>query len=306
MHLQFSTWILERFGEIMKVLILGKIQRGYEELKLIKEGKKIFDSVSYIPTPHISVNIDGDKFSVTYREKDLSGFDCIVPRIPRTYRTFGFSILSLLKESVYIPIEPISLFNCHNKFLTLLILDKDGVFIPKTFLTNKRKSAEDVLDEMKYPIVMKLLYGSLGKGVIFADSKHSALSMMDTLERFNQPLFIEEYIKNPNEDIRAYVVGDDVVASMKRIAKKDEKRANIGIGGSGMKFDIPHDHRNISIRAAKKLQMDICGIDLVEGPGGPVVIEANASAQFKELDKITKKNVGRKIMKYVEEKASEF
>ena len=159
---------------------------------------------------------------------------------------------------------------------------------------------------MKYPVVMKLLYGSLGKGVMFADSKHSALSMMDTLERFKEPIFIEEYIKNPNEDIRAYVVGEEVVASMKRIARKDEKRANTGIGGSGMKFDIPYDYEILAIRALKDLHMDICGVDIVEGPKGPVVIEANASAQFRELDKITIKNVARKIMSYVKEKASEF
>ena len=290
----------------MKVLILGRIHRGYEEVKLIKEGKKVFDSVSYIPTPYVCVEMNGEEYSVKYRDKDLSNFDCIVPRIPRTYRTFGFSILSLLKGKTYMPIEPISIFNCHNKFLTLLILDKDGTLIPKTFLTSKRKGAEDVLEKMKYPLVMKLLYGSLGKGVMFADSKNSALSVMDTLERFNQPLFIEEYIKNPNEDIRAYVVGEEVVASMKRKGEKDEKRANIGIGGSGIKFDIPHDHRNIAIRTAKKLQMGICGVDLLEGSKGPVVIEANANAQFRELDKVTKKNVGRKIMKYVKERASEF
>jgi len=290
----------------MKILILGRIQRGYEDLKLIREGKKLFDSVSYIPTPYVSVEMNGSEYSVKYRDKELSNFDCILPRIPRSYRTFGFIILSLLKGKTYIPIEPISLFNCHNKFLTLLILDRDSTPIPKTFLTIKRKSAEDVLDKMKYPVVMKLLYGSLGKGVMFADSKSSALSMMDTLERFNQPIFIEQYIKNPNEDIRAYVVGEEVVASMKRIAKKDEKRSNIGIGGSGKKFDIPYDYMNLAIRAVKKLQMDVCGIDIVEGPKGPVVIEANASAQFKELDKVTKKNVARKIMKYVKEKASAF
>jgi len=290
----------------MKVLILGRIQRGYEDLKLIKEGKKIFDSVSYIPTPYICVEMNGNEYSVKYRGKDLSDFDCILPRIPRSYRTFGFTILSLLKEKTYIPMEPISLFNCHNKFLTLFILDRDDMSVPKTFLTIKRKTAESVLDEMKYPIVMKLLYGSLGRGVMFSDSKHSALSMMDTLERFNEPIFIEEYIKNPGEDIRAYVVGGDVVASMKRKAKKDEKRSNIGIGGSGIKFDIPHDYANIAIRATKKLEMEICGIDLIKGPKGPIVIEANASAQFKELERVSRKNVAKKIMQYIKERASKF
>lgn len=288
----------------MKVLILGRIQRGYEDLKLIKEGKKIFDSVSYVPTPYVSVEMNGTEYSVKYREKDLSRFDCILPRIPRSYRTFGFTILNFLKEKTYIPIDPMSIFNCHNKFLTLLVLDRNDHSIPRTFLTIKRKTAEDVLEEMKYPIVMKLLYGSLGKGVMFADSKHSALSMMDTLERFKEPIFIEEYIKNPGEDIRAYVVGDEVIASMKRKARKDEKRANIGIGGSGEKFDLPYDYENIAVSVARGLKMDICGVDLIEGPKGPVVIEVNVNAQFKELERVTRKNIAKKIMNYIKEKAS--
>lgn len=290
--------------EIMKLLILGTINRGYEIIKLIKEGKKIFSSVSYIPIPYVSIEVNKNELTVKHKNKDLSDFDCILPRIPRSYRTFGFTVLSILKEKTYIPIEPISLFNCHNKFLTLLILNEDSLPIPKTFLTIKRKSAEDVLDDMKYPIVMKLLYGSLGRGVMFADSKNSAITFMDTLERFKEPIFIEEFIKNPGEDIRAYVVGEKVIASMKRKAKKDEKRANIGIGGSGIKFDLPDDYADLGIRAAKNLEMEICGIDFIEGPKGPVIIEANANAQFRGLEKASKKNVAKKIIQYLKERVS--
>jgi len=288
----------------MKLLILGKINRGYEEIKLIKEGKRIFDAVTYIPTPYVSIEVEEDQLHVKYKNKDLSDFDCVLPRIPRSYRTFGFTILSLLKGKSYIPIDPMALFNCHNKFLTLLMLNEDLVSIPKTFLTIKRKAAEDILDEIDYPIVMKLLYGSLGKGVMFADSKNSAISLMDTLERFKEPIFIEEFVKNPGEDIRAYVIGEEVFASMKRKAKKDEKRANIGIGGEGIEFDIPDKYASLAIRSVRALNMEICGIDLVEGPKDPVVIEANVNAQFKELESVTKKNVARKIVEYVKETAS--
>jgi len=288
----------------MKLLILGKIKSGYEEIKLIKEGKKIFDSVSYIPTPYVSIEGSDSELKVTYKNKDLSDFDCVLPRIPRSYRTFGFTILSLLKESSYMPIEPIALFNCHNKFLTLLALREDILPIPRTFLTIRRKAAEDILDKIDYPIVMKLLYGSLGKGVMFADSKNSAISLMDTLERFKEPIFIEEFVKNPGEDIRAYVIGDEVFASMKRKAKKDEKRANIGIGGSGIKFEIPDKYASIAVRSTRALRMEICGIDLIESSKGPVVIEANVNAQFKELEGTTKKNVARKMVEYVKENVS--
>jgi len=179
----------------MKLLILGKIQTGYEEIKLIKEGKKIFDSVTYIPTPYVSIEIEKNELQVKHKNNDLSDFDCVLPRIPRSYRTFGFTILSLLKGKCYMPFEPMALFNCHNKFSTLLMLSEDWIPIPRTFLTIRRNTAEDILDKADYPVVMKLLYGSLGKGVMFAESKNSAISFMDTLERFKEPMFIEEFVR---------------------------------------------------------------------------------------------------------------
>jgi hypothetical protein len=103
---------------------------------------------------------------------------------------------------------------------------------------------------MRYPVVMKLLYGSLGKGVMFADTKQSAASFMDALERFNEPLFLEEYIENPGEDIRAVVVGGEVIGSMKRIAQKDERRTNIGIGGSGEPVELDTEMKSMALKAA--------------------------------------------------------
>ena len=288
----------------MKLLILGRISIGYEEIKLIKEAKKIFDNVVYIPTPYVSIEVEEDQFHVKYKNVDLSNFECVLPRIPRSYRTFGFTILSLLKGKTYMPIEPMALFDCHNKFSTLLKLNEDLIPIPKTFLTIKRKTAEAILDKVDYPIVMKLLYGSLGKGVMFADSKNSAVSFMDTLEMFKEPIFIEEFVKNPGEDIRAYVIGEEVFASMKRKAKKDEMRSNIGVGGTGIKFELPDEYTNLALRSTRALKMEICGIDLIKGPKGPIVIEANVNAQFKELERITKKNVAKRIVEYVKEKVS--
>ena len=287
----------------MQLAILGPLKRGYEEIRLIKEGSKVFDKVSYFPIPQIIVRIEDENFDLKFKEKSLKEFDCILPRVPRSYRTFGFTLLTLLKEmGKPIPIEPISIFTSHNKFLTLIVLSEHGLPIPKTFLSIKRKITENSLDELDYPVVMKLLYGSLGKGVMFADSKQSALSIMDVLERFKQPIFVEEYIKNPGEDIRVYIVGYKVAASMKRIAKKDERRSNIGIGGRGVKYEVSDEIGKLAIDAAKAMSMEICGVDIVEGPKGPVIIETNVNAQFHGLETTSKKNVARKIVKYMKEK----
>jgi ribosomal protein S6--L-glutamate ligase len=158
---------------------------------------------------------------------------------------------------------------------------------------------EEILDHMSYPVVMKLLYGSLGKGVMFADSKQSTTSLMDTLERFKEPIFLEEFIRNPGEDIRAFVLGDNVLASMKRKAKRDERRANIAIGGSGEQIELSPKMKDLAIKAAKVLGMNVCGVDIIEGIEGPQIIEANVNVHFEGLTRTTGINVARKVVEWV-------
>ena len=162
-----------------------------------------------------------------------------------------------------------------------------------------RSELEKVLDEMKYPLVLKLLYGSMGVGVMFADSKQSAVSIIDALERFKEPIFVEEFVPPGNEDIRAYIVGGKVIASMKRVARVGEHRANIGMGGEGKPYKLTRKEERLAVRAAKAMGMRICGVDIMPGPEGPVVIETNVNAQFKGLEAATGKNVAGEIVKFL-------
>jgi len=286
----------------MKGCILGPMKRSECELWLLKEGKKAFEKFAYIPIPAVRVE-SKDGIKVLYKKTNLAEFDCIIPRVPRTYTWIGYTILNILKDEVYLPIKPESVFIARNKFITLLALKEAGLPVPNTYLTISRQTLEGLLDEMSYPVVMKLLYGSLGKGVMFADSKQSAVSLMDTLERFKEPIFLEEYIRNPGEDIRIFVLGDEVLAAMKRKAKKDERRANIAIGGVGEPIDLGPKMRDLALRAAKVLGMGICGIDIIEGSKGPEIIEANVNVHFEGLTRATGINVAKEIVEYVKKEA---
>lgn len=284
----------------MKLAILGPLNRSYEEIRIIEEAGKVFSSVSYFAIPQINVEIRRGDFALTYKKKDLQNFDVIYPRIPRTYKNFGTTILELLKVGgAQLPITPESLILSHNKFLTLLHLQDRGIPIPATYMSVKRETLEHALDELDYPIVMKLVYGSKGAGVMFADSRQSAVSVMDAMERFEEPIFIEEFIKNKGEDLRLYVVGGKIAGSMKRIAKEGELRSNLGIGGSAESYDPTREERKIALRSAKILGMEICGIDIMNGPAGPVVIEANVNAQFQGLEKASSVNIASEIVKYL-------
>lgn len=286
----------------MKLAILGPLQRGYNELRIMEEAKKVFDSVSYFPIPQLVICVNGETYDVRYKQKSILDYDAILPRVPRSYKTFGTNILHILKEAGKpLPIEPFSIIASHNKFLTLVYLVRNGIPVPETHLALKRSTLEEVLEEMEYPVVLKLLYGSHGAGVMFADSKPSALSIIDALERFKEPIFVEEYIESKGQDIRAYVVGGKVFASMKRIAREGERRSNIGMGGKGVAYTLSEKEKKLAEKAAKALGMKICGIDIMRSPRGPVVIETNVNAEFKGLEEATGKNVARAIVNYVRE-----
>ncbi|MDI6806556.1 MAG: RimK family alpha-L-glutamate ligase [Candidatus Aenigmarchaeota archaeon] len=290
----------------MKGCILGPLKKDECGLDILREGKKIFDEFFYVPIPEVRMNFkDGAK--VFYKNRNLAKLDFIIPRIPRTYVNLGFIILNILKDKLYLPITPESILISHNKFLTLLRLKEAGLPVPKTYLATSRQSLEDLLDKMRFPVVMKLLYGSLGKGVMFADSKGSAISLMDALERVKEPILLEEYIPNPGEDIRAFVLGGDVLTAMKRKAtKRGERRANIAVGGIGKPIKIGLEQRDLAIKAAKALGMEICGIDLLEGRKGPVIIEANVNVHFEGLKRATGIEVAKEIVEYVRNEVEEI
>ncbi len=196
-----------------------------QELWLIEEAKKRFDKVTYAEIPYVRIKNN----EVYLKHTKLSDYDCVLPRIPRTYMNYGYLICKLLENRVFLPLKPESIITTHNKFLTLEVLDKAEIPIPKTYVALTRTAMMGVLDKIKYPVVIKLLYGSLGKGVMFAESRQSAIPLLDTMETVNKPFLVEEYIKNPGEDIRALVIGNSVAAAMRRKAGRGERRANIGL-----------------------------------------------------------------------------
>ena len=279
----------------MKGCLLGPKNLTQNEILLLEEGKKVFDEFLYIPITSLTLE-DG---KVLFNGKDLSEFDFVLPRIPRTYVHFGYCVLSLLEKEVYLPIKPQALFLSHHKFLTLL-RSKEFVKIPKTFLSDSEELIKKKLKKLNFPLVFKLIYGSLGKGVMFADSEEAARSLVDMLKRFQEPIFMEEYVENPGEDLRVVVVGNEVF-SMKRIAKKGERRANIAISGKGKKVELNEREKELALKLAEKLGMKICGLDFIKKDDELYLIEANVNVHFLGITKVTGVNLAAKMINFVKE-----
>lgn len=288
---------------VSKICILGPRERKQQELWLLEEAKQVFDRAVYVPMVNTYLASNKYGVDVMHKKGSLSNFDAILPRVPRTYRNYGYIITKLLQGRVALPFRPESVYITHNKFLTLIALDRTNIPIPKTYLASTRKAIERMLEKAEYPVVIKLLYGSLGTGVMFAETKKSAIPLVDVLESMKEPVFVEEYLENPGEDIRALVIGDDVVAAMKRKSKGDERRANIGAGGSGKKIKLSSELQNLAVATAKALKLGIAGIDIIETKDGPYVIEANINVHFEGITKCTGINVAKRMIEYMKEKA---
>ncbi len=286
----------------MKICILGSREKTKQDLWLIEEARKRFEKVSYVQIPDIRIH-EGEAY---FKGGKLSEYDCVFPRIPRTYKNFGYVITKLLENRVFMPMTPESVIITHDKFLTLLKLEDANISIPVSYLSFTMESMKPVLGAIKYPLVIKLVSGSLGKGVMFAESKSSAVSLLDTVESMKQPIMVEEYIDNPGEDIRALVVGSEVVAAMKRIAEKGERRANIGAGGTGKKIRLSREMSDIAVRTAKALGLGIAGIDIIESKRGPLVIEANVNVHFEGITEATGVNVAAAMMDYAKKETELF
>jgi len=261
--------------------------------------EKYFEEVDLVQLKKIEVNL-GKEGGVFYEGKPLKQYDCVYLKGSFRYANLLRSIASMLEDKVpYMPLASSAFTIVHNKLLTHLNLQQHNIAMPKTYISSTIEAAKEVLKKVKYPVVMKFPQGTQGKGVMFADSFSSASSMLDALGALKQPFIIQEYVETEGCDIRALVVGDKVVAAMRRKAQKDEKRANIHVGGVGEYVELDRVARKLAVDTAKALKADICGVDILEGPLGPLVIEANVSPGLQGLSQVSQIDIADEIARFL-------
>ena len=286
----------------MKLAIISLV--GKSSRSILEESKQFFDKVDHLDIRKIEVEVS-DELRVSYSGKKIENYDCIYVRGSFRYALLQRSITRALHSEVYMPIKPEAFTIGHDKFLTLLELRKNKVPLPKTYFAATTESAKKLLEEVNYPIIMKIPSGTQGKGVMFADSIGSARSMLDTLEVFNQPYILQEYVETNSTDIRAIVAGNKVIAAMKRKAQKSEIRANIHMGAIGLSYELDPDTEHIAIKSAKAIGAEICAVDILDRGGKPQVIEVNLSPGLEGITKATKKNIAHHLAKYLATRTKE-
>jgi ribosomal protein S6--L-glutamate ligase len=272
----------------------------------LERMKKYFDVADNIDVKNVEVKINSKKLEVLHEGNPLENYDCIYAKGSFRYATLLRSLTFAFYDKVYMPIKPNAFTIGHDKLLTHLALQYNKIPMPDTYLASSPQSAKKLLSEVNYPIVLKFPQGTQGKGVMFADSFASASSMLDALESLRQPFLIQEYVETGGVDVRAFVVGNKVVAATKRKAVVGEKRANIHVGGTGEEAVLDANTKKIAVNAAKAVGAEICAVDILESHQGPEVIEINLSPGLQGITESTGVDVADSIAKFLYDKTKEF
>ena len=282
------------------------ISLGSQSSVMVAEAmKNYFSQVEMLDLKKLEVTL-GKEAGVWYEGKILPHYDCIYVKGSFRYAQLLGSLATLLEGKIsYMPLKASAFTIVHHKLLTHLALQQHNIPMPRTYVSSTVEAAKELLKKVNYPVVMKFPEGTQGKGVMFAESPGSASALLDAMGVLKQPVLVQEYVETEGTDIRALVVGEKVIAAMRRKAKSGEQRANIHAGGTGAAVQLEQKTAKIAVAAAQALGADVCGVDILESSLGPVVIEANISPGLQGLQKVSSLNLADEIAKFFFAKTEE-
>jgi len=290
----------------VKIGILSQDPTLYSTQRLVEAAKEKGHQVRVIDPLRCFMNITSHKPTIHYKDESLSGFEAIIPRIGSSITFYGASVVRQFEMGgVYSVNESVAITRSRDKLRSLQILAKKGIGLPITGFAHSTKMTDELIELVGVaPLVIKLLEGTQGKGVILAETKKAAESVIEAFREMRAHFLVQEYIKEAGGcDIRCFVIGSKVVASMMRRAKEGEFRSNLHRGGSAEKIKITPEERSSAVRAARAMGLNIAGVDLLRSNHGPLVMEVNSSPGLEGVEQATGKNIAGMIIKYVEDTA---
>ncbi|NHF60303.1 RimK family alpha-L-glutamate ligase [Flavobacteriaceae bacterium TP-CH-4] len=288
----------------MDIGLLSVSMNVYSTKRIAEEAVKMGHYIELIDHTRCSVKLGGDKPRIFLGEEDITdGFDAVIPRIGAKVTRHGVAIVKQFEmNGVFSTARSLSIARARNKVRTLQIMARKGIPIPETlFSINPDNIGQQIEILGGAPVIIKIQEGTQGLGVILAETKKSAKSIIDTFYKMDTSILMQEYIEESNgEDIRIIVVGNKIVASMKRTSDVEEFRSNIHRGGTTEAIKPSTKEQFIAISAAKHLGLGVAGVDLIRSNRGPLLIEVNASPGLQGIEAATGTNVAKEIILYVE------
>lgn len=294
----------------MKIAILSNGNINYSTVRLKEEAEARGHEVRVIKYKNCYVTIDEKNPKVMYRGKDLGKFDVVIPRIASYMTRYGTAVLRQLEmanSETFFLNRSIAINRSRDKLRSTQLLARAGVSIPKTVFSRNETDIDALIDEIGgMPVIIKLARGTHGNGVVLAETKKAAKSVLQAFYLTNADgtnVLLQEFIKeSAGVDIRAFVVGSQVVASMKRQSLDDDFRSNLHRGGEGVTIKLTDEERKMCVKAAKAMGLTVAGVDFMRSDRGALVLEVNASPGF-GIEKVTGRDIAGKIIDYIERNA---
>lgn len=292
----------------MKIAILSRGAANYTTRRLKEEALNRGHEVSIVNYAKCYMTIEKGNPVVYYKGERLNDFDVIIPRIAQSYTKYGTAVVRQFEmRDVYTTARSIAINRSRDKLRATQLLAKAGVGIPKTVFARETSDFESVIETAGgAPLIIKVARGTHGNGVVLAETNKAAKAVMQAFYVEGVTFLVQEFVKeSAGVDIRALVVGGQVVASVKRQSLDDDFRSNTHQGGVGKPVKLTPEEERTAIKAAKAMGLPVCGVDMMRSDSGPLVLEVNSSASIKTPELLTKRNVAGKIIEYIEQNAKQ-
>ncbi len=290
----------------MRIAILSRSPSIYSTARLAEAAKARGHEVRVVDTLRCYMNIASARPTIHYRGEQLEAFDAVIPRIGASVTFYGTAVLRQFEMIGTFPLnESVAVTRSRDKLRSLQLLSRRGIGMPVTGFARAPDDINDVIEMVGgAPLVVKLLEGTQGIGVVLCETKKAAESVLEAFMGLNVSIMVQEYIKEAGgADIRCFVVGDKVVASIKRQALPGEFRSNLHRGGSAEVVKITPQERAVATRAARIMGLNVAGVDILRSNHGPLVMEVNSSPGLEGIEGATGKDVADLIIEFLEKNA---
>jgi len=287
----------------MKIKILSRNPKLYSTSRLVEAAKKRKHDVEVIDPLKCDIVIEKRKPNIYYKGGYIEGVDAIIPRIGASVTFYGTAVVRQFEMmGSFTTTDSEALVRSRDKLRSLQVLSRAKIGLPKTVFTNYSRDVEGVIKQVGgTPLVIKLLEGTQGVGVVLAETKNAASSVIEAFNGLQARVIVQEFIKEAKgADIRAFVVDGHVVGAMKRQGKEGEFRSNLHRGGSAEVFELSDEEEIAAIKATKAMGLGVAGVDMLQSARGPLILEVNSSPGLEGIEAATGKDIAKTIIRYIE------
>ena len=287
----------------MNIVILSRNPDLYSTQRLVEEGKRRNHKIEVIDPLKCDIIIEKEKPTIFFKDRYLDYVDAVIPRIGASITFYGCAVVRQFEMMGTFTIATSdAIQRSRDKLRSLQRLSKAGIGMPKTVFTNYSRDVEEVIEHVGgVPVIIKLLEGTQGLGVVLAETRNAAESVLEAFNGLEARVIVQEFIKEAKgADIRALLVDGQVVGAMKRQGKDGEFRSNLHRGGSAEIIKLNEAELKLAMNAARVLKLPVCGVDMLQSARGPLLLEVNSTPGLEGIEAATGKNIAKAIITFIE------